>query len=865
MPNHEDDSAVGFNINDVREQLQSYDSDSSSSDQFESEEEMSSMVDSEGENESEIDVVSIEDSDGMNIELSDYSIQDSDWESGLSDLSSTSDNSSSSEDSDLREVVSRYNNGRRVWTFGDGAELEDESDNESRGIFQGIEHTFNPDLQNLFRVGTGPGMNVHHQRTNRRNHHTQMTAPSLTLLNGGRRNQSNLINPLGPSGLEQNETEITEQLSSIRSGVRPRNNRTHFADVLLSGEIYNDNSVEGIILKSTILRWRDTYDMFYNTKKYGLYLTNEIINRLFPKSLKYANASIKQVHAMDLNQNGKPEEENSSNSSSSESDIAESVGNINDNNNNNNHVDHRRGVVAHEDSEGNIIDHEPVFVTIDGTSVDIGGTDIDPEFFNALPDDMRSEVFVQHVGRRRAQSLSNSSNNNEGTHSQFREIDPNFLDALPQTLRNTIVNQEDFITEEMSRDNPGNRSSTTTLHAVTEPNLQHLEQESGTDPNISDQYKEKTENKKNNKIYFDNLLDRTGIAALVKTVFISQPYIKREMYHELFDRLCQSKQNRSDIINFLLLILTEGTNDQSSLEKMYNVINGRACRISKQQGISNRQLPPDCTPLIVVNQTIEILQNLIDSDSRLKFFFITEHDNLMVNKTLMKAKKENVIKNEKWPIKYLCDLLGRKLITDETVLMDLLTNILQTCTKPLSAVIKNSKVTKTKIKFQIPEFSKEDFKNIVSIINLDSCNTKVFQQTLNTMYHLSFLEDGLKCFTDLLVENARTVTMSLFHDLDLLSNSISSNSESSAMSSELVQKITVPSSDQAKLLKLLTAVDYLYNHKKRSDKLPITLLADVYNRMQLGKVWGSLSRCLTEFEARKDLTTSATILLPSIE
>ncbi|KAG0659235.1 hypothetical protein C6P45_001886 [Maudiozyma exigua] len=856
---HEVDSTAGFNIDDVREQLETYDSDSSTSDNIESGEETSAMEDSEGENESEIDVVSIENSDDMDIELSDYSIQGSDWESGLSDLSSISDNSSISEDSDLHEVISRYNNGRRVWSFGDGAELEDESDNESRGVFQGIEHTFNPDLQNLFRVGSGPGSNVNHRRTNRRNPNTTMTAPSLTLLNGGRRNQSNLINPLGPSGLEQNETEITEQLSSIRSGVRPRTNRTHFADVLLSGEIYNDNSVEGIVLKSTILRWRDTYDMFYSTKKYGLYLTHEIINKLFPKSFKYSNDSMKNISTMNLVATSKSEDENSSEISGSDSDNLSHIQDISDH-----HIEHRNRAIAHEDSEGNILDHEPVYVTIDGTSVDIGGTDIDPEFFNALPDDMRSEVFAQHIGQRRAQSLSNGSNDNDNIHSQFREIDPNFLDALPQTLRNTIVNQEDLITEEMSRENTGNQTSVR-AHMDTQANAGHHEQGEETTTIRNDQTEETIGNKKNNKIYFDNLLDRTGIAALMKTVFISQPYIKREMYHELFARLCQSKQNRSDIINLLLLILTEGTSDQSSLERMYNVVNGRACRSNKQQGIPSRQIPPDCTPLVVANQTIEILQNLIDSDNRLKFFFITEHDNLMLNKTLLKTKKENAVKSEKWPIKYLCDLLDRKLITDETVLMDLLTNILQTCTKPLPAVIRNSKITVTKRKFQIPEFSREDFEKIVSIINLDSCNTKVFQQTLNTMYNLSFLEDGLTYFTDLLVENARTVTVSLFRDLDLLSTSRSENSENAYMNSELVQKMTVPSSDQAKLLKILTAVDYLYNHKKRGDGLMITSLADVYNRMQLGSVWGSLSRCLSGFEARKDLGTSATILLPSIE
>lgn len=41
---------------------------------------------------------------------------------------------------------------------------------------------------------------------------------------------------------------------------------------------------------------------------------------------------------------------------------------------------------------------------IDGNEIDIGGTDIDPEFINALPDEMRAEVLAQHITERRAEA-----------------------------------------------------------------------------------------------------------------------------------------------------------------------------------------------------------------------------------------------------------------------------------------------------------------------------------------------------------------------------------------------------------------------------------------------------------------------------
>ncbi|CAB4255115.1 similar to Saccharomyces cerevisiae YDR457W TOM1 E3 ubiquitin ligase of the hect-domain class [Maudiozyma barnettii] len=864
--NENDGTALDFGIDDEGIEIDMVDSSDSFSETTESSEQLSSVYNSEGENESEIDVVSLSDSDDINIDLSEYSIEDSAWESGISDLSSISDNSSESDDSDLHEVISRSRNGRRVWTFGEGTELEDESDTESRGVFQGIQHTFNPDTQNLFTINNAMDISARHHRSSRRNPRVPMVPPSLTLLNGNRRNQSNLINPLSPSGLEQVESEITEQISSIRSGVRPRTSRTHFADVLLSGELYSDNAVEGIVLKSSILRWRDAYDMFYGSKNYGLYLINTILNNIYSKSLDLNTQLVKERQ--------KKEQEATEANTIDLEDESE----IDDYSFNDQHINEVENIAAiqshghtnsHIDVEGNIIDHEPIYVIIDGSSVDIGGTDIDPEFFNALPDDMRSEVFAQHVGQRRAELINNSQINNQNN----REIDPNFLEALPQTLRNTIVNQEDIASEELHHVHHSDSSnSRATINEVLQPSRLSLagndDIDNGSMEHISNELsppKDVTDKKKHSRTYFDNLLDRTGIASLMKTVFIPQPYIKREMYHELFYRLCLSKQNRSDIINLLLLILAEGTCDQTSLEKMYNVINFRGNRSSKPQGNSQRQVPPDCTPLVVANQTIEILQNLIDSDNRLKFFFITEHDNLMINKTSFKTKKEGPVKHERWPIKYLVDLLERKLITDETVLMDLLTNILQTCTKPLLAMVKNSQQYKTKKKFQIPDFDKDDFEKVVSIINLDSCNTKVFQQTLNTMHHLSFIDDGLTYFTEQLVNSAKSTACNLFHDLTQLSLITSKESDDSETTNELVQKMIVPSSDQAKLLKILTAVDFLYSHKRRDNDSHIERLSAIYNKMELGKIWGSLSRCLSVFEERKDITTSATILLPAIE
>lgn len=793
----------------------------------------------------DIEVIDVDGDDGLEIELDDYDVDESDWESGLSELSASEEDVEDGDDGE-NEEDDHVGGLRRRWTTTDGFDIIDDTsdEDEAAGVFQGLEHVFHGEGQPLIRIQDARRHGRHHNRSFRRNHgHSLLGPPSLTLLNGGRRHQSNLINPLGPSGLEEVENGISDQLANVGNGARRRPEHTHFSNVLFSGEFFDERSPDGIILKPTVSRWKDIFDMFYDTKSYASFIIPTVITRLYKPSLRLyreAEQRRKEEYNQRLEKLRQKEAEKAEQASRSVSEVAEvSVG-------------------ADEGEHESHGPHEPVYVNIDGTEVDIGGTDIDPEFLNALPEDMRAEVFAQHVRERRAEAMRNE------VHS--REIDSDFLDAIPEGLREEILEQESAETR-----------FSNIIHSIGEQTHEHDQDEDmlsdegeindGDRPG-GDRRRSESDKKKPSRIYFSPLVDRAGIAAIMKSIFISQPYVQREMYHELFYRLCSSKQSRNEIINMLLMVLTEGIIDQNSLEKVYHLISSRANGGGKIQGSSSggRQLPADCSPLIVANQAVEILQNLLDSDNRLKYFFITEHENLMVNKTPVKNKKDLFHKNLKWPIKYLFGLLDRKIITDESVLMDSLTRILQLCTKPINALSKNTDESSgSKKKFQVPYFDRKDFERIVSVINMDSCNTRVFQQTLSIMHHLSMLKEAIRIFTEELVSLALETVKNLVADLNKLTEESSLVSNGTEFNSELVQKFTMPSSDQAKLLKVLTAVDYLYTHKKDLSEDDVTKLMGVYNQMQLGQIWSSLSNCLFEFESRKGLNTSATVLLPLIE
>ncbi|SCV05640.1 LANO_0H11936g1_1 [Lachancea nothofagi CBS 11611] len=754
-----------------------------------------------------------------NVDLNSSELDESDWESGLSELSGSDEESS--EDNYIDEA-----NGGDRW-LADEVNIEDDSDEEGRGIFSGIQHVFSPEPQ-YFRIhGHNHGSHRNQHNHGSRRSDFSMVAPSISLLNGNRRTQSILMNPLGPSGLEEIENGIINQLNSSGNTNRLRNDSGYLSDVLFSGEFFDEKSSTGIVLKSTTARWNDIYEMFYDSKVYVNNVIPTIVGRIFPPSSELYLR--KRNEALEKDQEHRKKREEGIKEAESKKRKVEEV-------TTNDSEDSDR----ESEGEQNHEDLEPIMVDIAGEQVDIAGTDIDPEFLNALPDEMRAEVFAQHIRERRAEAFERTVDS--------REIDTDFLDTIPENLREEILEQEaaESRFSRLMSDASGREND----NSATED--AHVDQEDDTG----------VVKKKAERTYFSPLVDRSGISALMRSLFISQPYLAREAYHELFFRLCSSKQNRSDIMNILMLILTEGINDHKSLEKVYNLISNRALGIAKST--SNRMLPVDCTPLSVANQTIEVLQNLVETENRLKFFFITEHENLLINKSPLKSKKDIFTRNMKWPINYLFSLFDKKIITDESVLLDLLTRILQIITKPISTIAKSASEGSQK-KFTIPDIERKHLEAIVSIIRLDACNTKVFQQTLNIMTNLSTLKGTQDIFTEELCALAIQTVDILKPDLNALNSEICEVENGTEINYETIQKFTVHSSDQAKLLKVLTAIDYLYTNKKKAAEIDVDKLMGLYDKIRLGGVWTSLGHCLEKFEKRPTLSSSANILLPLIE
>lgn len=191
--------------------------------------------------------------------------------------------------------------------------------------------------------------------------------------------------------------------------------------------------------------------------------------------------------------------------------------------------------------------------------------------------------------------------------------------------------------------------------------------------------------KKSTKSFFTSLIDKPGIASLLKLLFIPQAYYKRELFLKTVGFLCLNKHSRSDVVALILYILQEGIKDQNSLASVFEQICNRASKDSNNETLARAVptvCPPNCTVTSLATQSMDVIQYLLENEKSMRFHFLTDQDAIsFMKKTSKKSKlKDN---SHKYPINILLNLLENKIIKDDANLMDVLSRSIQIATRPL--------------------------------------------------------------------------------------------------------------------------------------------------------------------------------------
>lgn len=178
----------------------------------------------------------------------------------------------------------------------------------------------------------------------------------------------------------------------------------------------------------------------------------------------------------------------------------------------------------------------------------------------------------------------------------------------------------------------------------------------------------------------------------------------------------------------------------------------------------------------------------------------------------------------------------------------------------------------------VPEYN---LRLVVNILAARECSAKTFRDTLSTINNLSAIPQAKEIFGKELIKQAQELGESILGDLDELVPQIQRAESGTDIQGMALAKFSPASSDQAKLLRVLTALDYLFDPKRNGGKTKPTLeepstegesslakedlLTTLYENPTFGLLWTKLSDCLSAIRQRENMLNVATILLPLIE
>ncbi|KAH9176780.1 hypothetical protein EDB89DRAFT_1939867, partial [Lactarius sanguifluus] len=607
---------------------------------------------------------------------------------------------------------------------------------------------------------------------------------------------------------------------------------------------------------------------------------------------------------------------------------------------------------------------ERTTVMIHGSPVDITDTGIDPTFLEALPDDMREEVVNQHIRDQQAARMERPPDS---------QISAEFLDALPPEIRAEILHQE-RIEQARRRAEEGTTAPTTadppaavemdpaSFIASLDPQLRQdvlMDQDEGFIQTLPSHiiaeaggYRQRfprqpprvgagsrtqgappTAVTRKPQAPRDaiQLLDKSGVAVLVRLLFFPQISRKNILYKALVN-LCENSKTRAELFNFLLNILQEGTGDLAAIDRSFTQMTIRSSKgpapthrpAGKQKtgpeylsSLPAHHSPSEVVPDLIAQRCLEALTYIVSSNESSSLFFLTEQEmavGLRKHASKKGKGKEKQAAQTQYPIVLLLSLLDRQSL--------LKTPLLETVTRPLTGLKVQQKSeevptlsTTLQASVQSPEEAPSEprapavdpnipspinpsqegqkesppqeaieektllvnppqippgaLRSIVNILTVGDCGAKPFHHTLSLIQHLSFIPDARDVVAQELRGKAQEFGQSLYHDLDELANSLHEPGDD-VFTSSVASRFSSPASDQAKLLRVLKTIDYMFSPKATTPPEPqpttdLEKIQGIYESFRFTPLWRRLGDCLSIIEQRSEIEHIATVLLPLIE
>lgn len=176
-----------------------------------------------------------------------------------------------------------------------------------------------------------------------------------------------------------------------------------------------------------------------------------------------------------------------------------------------------------------------------------------------------------------------------------------------------------------------------------------------------------------------------------------------------------------------------------------------------------------------------------------------------------------------------------------------------------------------------PVIPEQNLKLVINIFVARECSSRTFRETLSTIKNLSAIPGAKAVFGRELVSKAQGLGETILQDLNELLPQIQKATTGTEIQGVALAKFSPGGSEQGKLLRVLTALDHLFDPKRDKKEKPDEdgessqliekqdLLSSLYENSTFGPMWEKLSACLSAIRQRDHMLNVATILLPLIE
>ncbi|KFY50994.1 hypothetical protein V496_09038 [Pseudogymnoascus sp. VKM F-4515 (FW-2607)] len=604
-------------------------------------------------------------------------------------------------------------------------------------------------------------------------------------------------------------------------------------------------------------------------------------------------------------------------------------------------------------------------------------SEIDQEFLNALPDEIRAEIIQQERQDRRRRERDEARRQAAANGAPVpvpQEMDAaSILATLPADLRAQVLAEQD---EDVLAQLPPEYIAQARASMGGHPlrgmaglgGLTHARVVDGSRPHPGGA----GEMVKPVRRSIVQMLDKPGVATLLRLMFIFQQDSLRNTLYQVLQNISENRHNRGEVISTILHILQDGSADMTAVERSFAHLSLRAkqpkekdpktplslSRKNTGTGLAALTTVPntDISPLMVVQQCLGALIYLCKVNLHVPSFFLTEHESAVsgLKRNASRKGKGKDIKALKFPLNSLLILLDRKLIMESSPVMESLSDLLSRITAPLQTFERKQKEAeeaakkaaekpaetegevvgeaapaeqqaesmdtdpaapepssteapateagastteapkadgekaddrakepeKKKVRpFVPPVVPDANLKLVINIFVARECSAKTFRETLSTIKNLSCLPGAKAVFGKELIAKAQELGEVILLDLEDLFPQIQKASNSTELQGVALTKFSPSGSDQNKLLRVLTALDHLFDPKnarkdpaadaeagsETADTEKQDLLATLYENSTFGPMWEKLSACLSAIRQRDHMLNVATILLPLIE